>query len=178
MPHGPWLQLNWELQHGRDIATALHSAGRSLESEPVIHKASEKRFAEWRLILTKSFPTKWQRKKSSSVGSAEILWTLFRLRGTVSRPAFLPPVLSTCTRPTPACFLPSSPCLHEAPRDPSVLSTARAVPPDFPHGLMKTHKNGREGAGSGVQTPPGWEVQTPKPVIGVTSGRWLKLRRS
>lgn len=40
-------------------------------------------------------------------------------------------------------------------RGPSVLSTARAIPPDFPHGLLKTHKNGREGAGSGVQTPPG-----------------------
>lgn len=77
------------------------------------NKLQKKRFAEWRLILTKRFPTKWQRKKSSHVRSAETLWTLSRLRGTVSRPAFPPTVLSTCLRPTLPHFRHIPPGLQE-----------------------------------------------------------------
>lgn len=88
MPWEPWLQLNWELQNGREIATEVRSAGRKLESGTAIQKASEKRCAEWRGSWTKSFPTKWHRKKSSDVRRTGILWTLSRLRGNNSQTSF------------------------------------------------------------------------------------------
>lgn len=87
------------------------------------NKLQKKRSAEWRLILTKLFPTKWQRKKSSHVRSAETLWTLSRLRGTVSRPAFPPTVLSTCLRPTLPRFRHIPPGLQE-----TLCSTPRPSP--------------------------------------------------
>lgn len=129
MPWDPWLQLNWELQNGGETATEVRSAGRKLESETAIQEALEKRFAEWRGISTKPFPTKWHRRKPSNVRSMAILWTLSRLRGTIPRAAFPPTVLSTYTHPTLPHFLHISPCLCKALTAPSVLSAAGATLP-------------------------------------------------
>lgn len=113
------------------------------------NKLQKKRFAEWRLILTKRFPTKWQRKKSSHVRSAETLWTLSRLRGTVSRPAFPPTVLSTCLRPTLPHFRHIPPGLQETLCSPPCSVHSKGSPLDSPHWLMKTRMDRREGVGSG-----------------------------
>lgn len=146
----PWLQFNWEFQNGREIATEVRSAGGNLESETADQKASEKRFAEWRGILTKSFPTKWHRKKSSNVKSVEILWTLSRLRGTIPRVVFLPSVLSTCVHLTLPHFLHFSPCLHKVLCSPQCSVHNQGNPTWLHACLMKTHMGRREGAESGV----------------------------
>lgn len=169
MPWEPWLQLNWELQNGGEIATEVHSASRKLESETAIQKTSEKRVAEWRGIRTKLFPTKWHRKKSSDVRSTEILWTLSRLRGNNSQTSF--PTYSAINMHSPDTPpLPShlSLCLQGS-NSPWCSVHSKGNPTWLQHWLMKTHMGGREGTGSGAETTPGWEEKTPKPVIGVTS---------
>ena len=143
MPWEPWLQLNWEFQNGREIATEVRSAGRNLESETAIQKTSEKRFAEWRVILTQLFPTKWHKNKSSNVRSAEMVWTLSRLRGTISRPAFPPIVLSTCLRPTLPHFRHIPPGLPETLCSPPCSVHSKGNPTWLPT-LVDENPYGRE----------------------------------
>lgn len=132
-----------EFQNGREIATEVRSAGRNLQSETAIQKTLEKRFVEWRVILTKSFPTKCHRKKSSHVRSTEMLWTLSRLRGTISRPAFPPTVLSSCIRPTLPHFLHSPPGLHKTLRSPWCAVHSKGNPTWLP-ALVDEKPNGWE----------------------------------